>query len=456
MTYDEAMKYIKEKEALGSKPGLGIITELLNRLGNPQDGLDIIHVAGTNGKGSTVSFLAAILAAAGYKTGIYVSPSVFSYREKLQIIMPDKAGNASYNGGEAYGGLNIEYISEDDVCGTLDIVKSACGGMVNEGYAHPTVFEMETAMAFLYMKSKRVDFLVLETGMGGRLDATNVVRHPVCCVLTSVSLDHMQYLGDTLEKIAFEKAGIMKEGSFAVTAMQEPEVLSVFKKKAKELKIPLVIADPSEARNMEYHDSHTEFDYPDGSNLTHYRIRMLGEYQVQNAVTAITAARTMGKMGYVINGEAIKTGLELAVWRGRFEKISSNPDIYIDGAHNEEAARRIRQSIEIYFTNRRLIFIIGVLADKDYKAMLRILAPLADTIIALTPENNRALASDKLAACAGQYCSRVYDEKDVKHAVDRALSEAAEGDVILAFGSLSYLGSIRSAVEARKGERSNG
>lgn len=433
MTYDEAMKFIKETEKLGSVPGLESITSLLERLGNPQNELKIVHVAGTNGKGSTISFISGILAAAGYRIGIYISPVVFSYHEKLQII--------TYNGT-----LNNEYISEENVCRALEIIKSACDEMINDGLAHPTAFEIETAMAFLYMQREQVDFLILETGMGGRLDATNIVSCPICSVLTSVSLDHMQFLGNTLERVAYEKAGIMKPNSCVITSNQAAEVLDVFNNKANELGIPIIIADSSKVTDIRYFDSYTSFDYPDNNKSEKYKICMLGKYQVQNAVLAIETTRRMKTMGYAISKEAIRKGIWLSKWRGRFGQISQAPDIYIDGAHNEEAARQLRDSIEIYFTNRRLIFMIGVLADKDYKSMVRILAPMADTIITLTPDNQRALTSNKLADEVRAYCSRVFDEKDTCHALKRAYMEAGDDDVIVAFGSLTFLDGLSKGV----------
>ena len=299
MTYEEAMEFIRYTNKLGSVPGLEAITDLLERLANPQDRLRIIHVAGTNGKGSTISFLSSVLAAAGYRVGIYISPTVFSYREKLQIISRD---------------VN-EYISKEYVSKAISMIKTRCDEMVSEGKAHPTSFEIETAMAFLYMLWKKVDFLILETGMGGRLDATNVIESPVCCVFTPVSLDHMQYLGNTLEEIAYEKAGIMKQGSYVLSSNQRPEVLKVFNRRAEELGIQIMIADSSVAKNIIYSDEYTSFEYPGNDRLDvdrdvnrdvnrnvngdvnrdinldierdKYRIRLLGKYQVQNAVLAI-------------------------------------------------------------------------------------------------------------------------------------------------------------------------
>ena len=466
MTYEEAMEYIKNTNKLGSVPGLEAIRNLLERLGNPQDKLKIIHVAGTNGKGSTISFLSAILAATGYRVGIYISPTVFSYREKLQIVSLDEHINKSnYKNNidldnSLYdkdildkGVLRYEYISEEDVAKAIRIIKSVCDDIVMEqGQAHPTSFEIETAMAFLYMQWEKVDLLIVETGMGGRLDATNVINNPICSVITSVSLDHMQFLGNTLEQIAYEKAGIMKQGSCLVSTNQQPEVLKVCSRMAKELDIPMIIAKPSKAVNTRHDEEYTSFEYPSCDKTDIYKTHLLGRHQVQNAILAIETARSMARLGYIVSDRAIKRGLWIAKWHGRFEQISKAPDIYIDGAHNEEAALSLQESIEIYFTNRKLIFMIGVLADKDYPSMLRILAPMADTIITLTPDSPRALPSDKLADEARAYCSKVFDEKDIEHAINKAYIEAGTEDVIFAFGSLSFLGSLVSDLRVRKDE----
>lgn len=450
MTYEEAMSFIKEAEKLGSIPGLKTITDLLDRLGNPQDRLKVVHVAGTNGKGSTIAFLSGILAAAGYRTGIYISPSVFSYREKFQIIHGIADSSA-----ESEAILYKEFISEKDLCKALDEIKSVCEEMVRDGQAHPTSFEIETAMIFSYMDWEQVDFLILETGMGGRLDATNVISSPVCSVITHISYDHMHFLGNTLEQIANEKAGIMKRNSCAVTCNQEPEVLKVLGSRAGELGISMTIADGAKAADIRYSQECTTFSYSSDGGMERYQISQLGNYQVENAVLALETARRMDMLGYPVPGEAIKKGLMLARWKGRFEHIAKAPDIYVDGAHNMDGAVRLQESIEIYFTNRRLVFIIGILADKDYKGILHILAPLADTIITLTPDNHRALPSDKLAKEARAYCGRVFDEGDIENALERAYEEAGLEDVIIAFGSLSFLGSMANLVSLRK-EKENG
>ena len=447
MTYEEAMKFITESNRYGVVPGLSTITELLHRLGNPQEQLNIIHVGGTNGKGSTCAFLSSILCASGYKVGWYLSPAVYSYREKIQIL--DKT---------------TSYITKEGIVEAIEKIKQICDQMVLDGFNHPTTFEIETAMAFLYLLSERVDYAIIEVGMGGRLDATNVIRRPVCSVITSISMDHMQYLGDSLEQIAKEKAGIIKEACPLITCNQKPDVFSVLEKKARKLNSSLYIADTSKIKDIDYSLDKTSFSYFIKDFIRDYQIRLLGSYQVNNAILAIEVANYLRKaksyqnfngysstdFGNKINHKTIQEGLYNAQWKGRFEQISNNPDIFIDGAHNEEAALRLRETIEIYFTNRRLIFMIGVLADKDYENLLKILAPLAATIITLTSDNHRALASDILANEARKYCEQVYDGKDIRHGLRLAYKEAEPSDIIIAFGSLSFLGSLADEI-SRKG-----
>lgn len=475
MTYEEAREFIDQANQYGGVLGLEAITELLNRLGNPQEQLNIIHVAGTNGKGSTGAFLTAILNQAGYRVGRYISPTVFSYRERIQISYK---ANTDYreSGREKYNGSRLEcsyestkqviaYIPREGVCQAIELIKPTCESMVREGHPHPTTFEIETVMTFLYFLWEKVDFVVLEVGMGGRLDATNVFKKPVCSVITSISMDHMQYLGDTLEKIATEKAGIIKAGCSVVTCEQEPEVLRVLRSKAAETGSDLYLADSGRTVDITYSIEGTVFNYHsaiddgNGDNLhnrcsenygeacaSSYRIHLLGAHQVKNAILAIEVARVLKKSGYNISEETIKAGLLTARWSGRFELLSTKPYLVIDGAHNEDAAIRLREAVEIYFAKHKIFFIMGVLADKEYRSILRITAPLADTIYTLTPENPRALSSNQLAEEAGKYCDRVIDAGNIAHALKLAYAEAGEEDVIIAFGSLSFLGDlVRSA-----------
>lgn len=438
MTYEEAIDFIDQSNQYGCVPGLTTITELLSRLGNPQEQLRIIHVAGTNGKGSTSSFITSILNEAGYRIGRYVSPAVFSYRERIQIT--EKQDNLTVT----------EYITKQGVCDTIKRIIPECEAMVSNGFSHPTSFEIETAMTMLYLQEKQVDFAVIEVGMGGRLDATNVIKHPICSVITSISMDHMQYLGDTLEKIAYEKAGIIKDQISVITCNQASEVIKVIKETCDNRKAPCYISDDNAVTELKYTIDNTEFVLRDKIKSEHYILQMLGEYQVQNALLAMKTAKVIVDLGYQITEQAIKQGLFLAKWSGRFEVLARKPYFIIDGAHNEDAALTLRKSIEMYFNNRRKIFIIGVLADKDYKSILKIVAPLADVIFTMTPDNMRALDSEQLRKEALLYCSNTQDAKTIENAVNLAYKEAKEEDIMIAFGSLSFLGDLVNALGIRK------
>jgi dihydrofolate synthase/folylpolyglutamate synthase len=419
MTYEEAREFIDQSNQYGSVLGLDTITNLLDRLGNPQEQLKVIHVAGTNGKGSTTAFIAAILSASGYRVGRYISPALFSYRERIQIAS--------------------DYITEEGVCDAITVIQPICEAMVREGFAHPTSFEIETAMAMLYFHWQQVDFAVIEVGLGGRLDATNVVSNPICCVITSISMDHMQFLGDSLEKITKEKAGIIKKGAPVVTVNKSPEVLFVLKQTCNDVGTSIVVANTEEVSPTEFSPEGTTFRYLDQE----YTIPLLGLHQIENAILAIETARILRQCGYPINEKAIKIGLQEAKWRGRFEILRRKPYVIMDGAHNEDAALQLKESIQLYFANRRIIFIMGVFADKNYRRILEITAPLAQVILTITPSNTRALNSTQLANEAKQYGSAtVIDAGTIQQALTRAYEEATEEDVIIAFGSLSFLGEL--------------
>jgi dihydrofolate synthase / folylpolyglutamate synthase len=430
MTYKEAREYIDDSIQYGSKLGLDTITELLRRLGNPQNQVKVIHVAGTNGKGSTTAYIASILATQGYKVGRYISPAVFCYRERIQISTP------------AEKGYRTEYISKQGVSEKIEIIQKVCEEMVRDGWSHPTSFELETAMAFLYFDGQKVDFAVVEVGLGGRLDATNVIEQPVCCVITSISMDHMQYLGDTLSAIAWEKAGIIKPSVPIVTSNDHPEILKVLKEVAGSNQAPLVMTDTGMIRLLSLTPGETVFEYQGQE----YEIALLGRHQIVNALLAITVIRVLQRSGYDINIRAIKEGLIATSWSGRFEIIARKPYFIIDGAHNEDAARKLAESVREYFSDRRVIFIMGIFADKAYPRIMELTAPLASVIITLMSNNSRSLSSADLALEAQKYCSTVFDAKTAEQAVQLAYETAKEEDVIIAFGSLSFLGDIKRLV----------
>jgi dihydrofolate synthase / folylpolyglutamate synthase len=422
MTYREARAFIESSSQYGSKLGLDTITELLRRMGNPQDKLKLIHIAGTNGKGSTAAYISSILTKAGYCTGRYISPSVFSYREKIQI--------------------GTEYITEQGLADAINIIKPICEAMLSEGLDHPTSFEIETAMAFLYFDREQVDFAVIETGLGGRLDATNVIHKPLLCVITSISMDHMQYLGDTLEQITGEKAGIIKPGVPVITANTEPSIIRVLRQACSENNTALQeIA--GQITNIRTTTEGTRFCY----QTQEYEVGLLGKYQAGNATLAISAAESLRGIGYAISDSCIRNGLLSAKWSGRLEVIAKEPYFILDGAHNEDAAIQLHNTLTTLFPHQRKIFIMGVLADKEYKKILEITAPLADIIITVTPDNSRALSSSLLAAEAVHFTNaKVIHAESICKAVDCAYEHARKEDVILAFGSLSYLGDIRECL----------
>ena len=450
MTYKDAREFIDQSNQYGSKLGLESITELLRRLDNPQEKLKVVHVAGTNGKGSTTAFITSILASEGYRVGRYISPAVFSYRERIQISKAAevssilKCSNSEYDRGD----IVTEFITEQGICEAIKTIQPICEDMVGEGFCHPTSFEIETAMAILYLSWEKVDFAVIEVGLGGRLDATNVFSKPLCCVITSIGMDHMQYLGNTIEEIAKEKAGIIKQGTVVINGNKDDEVNRVLQTTCKKVGAEHVQADTMEVKIMRSSLEGTSFLYCNQN----YAIRMLGDYQVFNAQIAIVTAVALRKRGVSISNQAVINGLLRSSWEGRFEILAKHPYFIIDGAHNEDAAIKLKESLQLYFPKRRIIYIMGVLADKDYSSIVRITAPLAEVIITITPDNNRALASSQLAKEAKQYTkANVIDAGNVEQAVKLAYEEAGSEDVILSFGSLSYLGEMKEYVNQRQG-----
>lgn len=433
MTYEDAYKYIKKAEGSGIVPGLSTIKELLSRLGDPQDSVNVIHIAGTNGKGSIFAFLEYILRAAGYRVGRYISPTIFTYLERFQI--------------------NSRYMTEEEFAEIMEAVGGAASGMEADGLNYPTAFELETAMAFLYFKKKKVDFLLLETGMGGRLDATNVVKKPLCTVLASISMDHMKFLGNDLSGILREKMGIMRPGVPCVAYQLQEPLRPAYLEECERLAAPADMCDFSRIRITAIEKDYTEYIY-DGKC---YKIALNGLYQVYNSVVAIEVARCLNRYsGCSITDEQIKKGLAAARWKGRFEQVGSDPDIYIDGAHNVGGWQSLAQNVREYFKDKRLIYVCGVFKDKEYEKMLDIMAPYSDTLIAVTPPNEkRALPKEALAQAAEKHFQSVYTAETateaVKRAVDLSRTDFVDGEtgiqsrektVVLAFGSLSFIGEL--------------
>ncbi|PXV95972.1 dihydrofolate synthase/folylpolyglutamate synthase [Lachnotalea glycerini] len=427
--YKEAREYLNEITKYGSVLGLGNIKELLARVGNPDKELQFVHIAGTNGKGSTLAFISTILKTAGYKIGRYISPSVFSYREKIQV--------------------DEQYITKTSL-GTLTfIIKAAIDRMLMEGFDHPTVFEVETVLALLYFKQEKCDLVVLETGLGGLLDATNVVEKTLVAVLTPISKDHMEYLGDSLQEIAANKSGIIKKESIIVTANQEPDAMKEIRKKCFAYKNELILADFDQTDKIAFGLLSTCFDY---NELKKIEISLLGSYQIQNAILAIETVKALRKKGFLIEDKAIRMGLKLTKWPGRFSEICETPLIILDGAHNEAAAKRLKETIDIYLKQKRIMFVIGVLSDKEYEKIVKITAPIAVKILTVTtPNNKRALDGKELAKVVKKYNTNVYYMPTLEAAAIECMKQKNQMDAIIVFGSLSYLGEFERYVNSLKG-----
>ncbi len=419
MNYEDARKYIDSVAVFGSKLGLENIRNLMRYLGDPQDKLKFIHVAGTNGKGSTVAFINSILIQAGYRTGMYTSPYVERFSERIRV--------------------DNEEIGEEDFASLTTIVRDAVIRMEEDGCGAPTEFEIICAVAFLYFCQKKCDICILEVGLGGRLDATNVIEDPLLCIITPISYDHMDILGDSLEKIAYEKAGIIKEGSEVLIYPQIPEVEKVIGDVCRERGAELHIAKmPGQALSAGLDG----VDFSLFDNI--YHIGLLGDYQINNAAVAVCAARILEKKGIKTGEEAVREGLKKAVWPARFEILRQKPYVIIDGSHNVQGAKRLSSSLKLYFKERKIILIAGILRDKEYGKMLDILLPLAKRVYTVTVPSPRTLKADELleevkkrSDIEAQSC------EDPVRAVKLALKEAAGTDVICACGSLYYVGLIR-------------
>ena len=427
MNYREARAYIEDQQRYGGEMGLENIRALLEELGHPERKLRFLHIAGTNGKGSILSYISTALAHAGYRVGCYISPTLYSYRERFQV--------------------NGALISREDFTELTDRIRQAVEAIESRGGRKPSPFELETVLGFLYFGAQNCDCVVLECGMGGRDDATNVIPAPELCVFASISLDHMQYLGNTLGEIASVKAGILKKGAWAVTGGQKPEAEQVLARACRELAIPFTVARPQDAQVLSDTLDGQCFEYH-GYRL---QISMAGSCQKENAVIAFEALKALQKKGWALTDRQILEGMRRAVWNGRFTKIGEDPLFYVDGAHNPDAAVKLRLSAEKYFPGRRLIFINGVLKDKDYESVVAETASLAERIFTIeTPENDRALPAEELARVIAPYNPQVEACGSIGEAVERASRAAGRDGVILAFGSLSFLGELTRLVSGHR------
>lgn len=420
MNYQETLDYINSVRRNVWKLGLSRTRELLNMLGNPQDGLRFVHIGGTNGKGSTSAMIESVLRSAGYRTGLFPSPYVEEFRERIQV-----------------SGVKI---SEEDLCRITERVKTCADKMEDE----PSHFEIVTAIGMLYFKEQKCDIVVLEVGLGGEFDASNVIKAPDVAVLTNIGLDHTDYLGTTLGEIARTKAGIIKTGSEVVLYPNVSEVTDIIKEVCGEKHCELTIADFGRMKAMHADLSGQRFCWDDKE----YKLGLPGEYQLRNAAVALTVIEKMKELGWEISDEAVAAGLTDAKWPARFEVLGTNPIFILDGGHNSQCAEAVAESLDRYLPGRKLTLIIGMLRDKDYKKALDILLPYAKKCFCLNPDSERALSADELV--------RIIKSKGVPAEAfgdaDIAVAYVLHGaEPALAFGSLYMAGAIRRAYNKRIG-----
>lgn len=430
MNYEEAREYLDQVSKGGSVLGLDNMRELLKRLGNPQDSLKFVHISGTNGKGSVLAYLSTVFKEAGYRTGRYISPTLFSYREKIQV--------------------NEKFIGREDLSRLTEKVKAAAEEMQNCAAGDPTIFEIETALAFLYFVEQKCDIVILETGLGGALDATNVITTPVMEVIASISMDHMEFLGDTLGKIAYQKAGIIKPDTSVVSAMQQPEAMEVICNVCRERDCTFQAVDPEQIKDISYGYEGQSFSYKNWENI---KISLMGSYQIKNAALALEAINALRKLGYDLKDRAVYQGMKKAVWKGRFTLISKDPVILMDGAHNPAAAEELVRSLKLYYAGKKFYYIFGMFRDKDYAQVIRLTAPMAEHIITVqTPGNPRALPAAELKGAVAEVNPSVEAAESLRMAVNQVMERIDSDSVVVIFGSLSFLGEAEMAVNRYKME----
>lgn len=421
MTYENALEKIHSLLTFGSRPGLDRMLALLDRMGNPQDRLKYIHIAGTNGKGSVCAMLSAVLTAEGYKTGLFISPYITDFRERIQI--------------------NNEMISKEQLADAVEETFPLILQLRDEGIII-TEFEYVNALQFYIHAKENCDIVVLETGMGGLLDCTNVIKPPLCSVITTIGLDHTAVLGDTIEKITAQKCGILKKGSTAVTSSQTQQAMSIIKQTASELNITLALSEDIEIRVLSKTLEGSVFEYK-GREIS---LSLAGEHQLENAKTALAAIESVRRKGLLaISDKSIEKGFANAVNPARLELLSKEPIVILDGAHNPNGIEALRAAAERFLSGKKIIGIMGMLADKDIDSSIALLNGVFNKVCTVPVSNPRAISAEMLAekfkACMG---GEVTAFESAEEAFDSAYDEAKKsGAAVLVCGSLYLAGEIR-------------
>lgn len=434
MTYQEAEEYIKKSYDQVIRLGLSRMEVLLEKLGDPQEQLRFIHVAGTNGKGSVCAMTTQILQCAGLKTGLFTSPVISDYREQFRI--------------------NGEMVSEEDFSRLAETVKHACEEMSDP----PSEFEKATALAFLYFEQTRCDLVVLEVGLGGTDDATNVIETPEVAAIANIDFDHMGFLGNTLAEIAAKKAGIIKEAGTVVTAEQKQEVMAVLQERCAAKHAGLIKTAASQIRVKEKSLDGQRFDYVRKSGegvklLKDVVLSLAGDHQCENAAVALEIIHCLVEKGYHISDQAIREGMRSVRWQGRFEIVCRDPLVIIDGAHNPDGIHALSHNLRTYCPDQTFVFLAGILKDKDYHEMLKQMLPLAESFVTIAPDNPRAMSAgecaDAIRACGFE--GEIVTSANTRQAVLTALERAKEKRIgVCAFGSLYSVGALKSVLEEEK------
>lgn len=425
MNYEKSLEYITNLAKFGFNLGLDRIEKLLQLLGNPEKDLKVIHVGGTNGKGSTSAMLGSILKEAGFQVGIFTSPHLHCYRERTSI--------------------NGKNISEDNFARLITKIEPLVRQMVDAGHEHPTEFEVSTALTLLYFYEQQVDLVILEVGLGGEIDSTNVVD-PLLSVITNVTMEHMEYLGDTIAEIATVKAGIIKEQKPIITATDNSEVLGIIQGKAKENNSQLYHV--LTRCRWEVKDTTLEgIKFSLSTKNNHYgnlQLSMLGSHQLVNCATAITVIEVLQDVyNYSINLDAIHAGLKNVKWAARLEIVSHNPMVVIDGAHNVAGAKCLSEALTTVFKYEKLVLVFGMLADKEREKVVNLLAPLAKKIVVTKPNSPRSGDWQQVADEAKNYTEQVWVEEDVSRAVQLGIELAEPDDLVCICGSLYMVAKAR-------------
>jgi len=435
MNYEAAVRYLLSlgrelaapTQASAAKFDLENITILAERLGRPDRAYPSVHIAGTNGKGSTAAFLEAILRDAGFRTGLNTSPHLERINERIRV--------------------NGEDIGDEAFAEVLSRVQAITEELLAQGKlrAHPTYFECVTAMAFEYFAQQRVEFGVFEVGLGGRLDSTNILT-PVVSIIARIDFDHENFLGHSLREIAGEKAGIIKPSVPVVVAEQRPEALEVIRNRANELLSPIIqTTEAFRIENESIDDGHVRAQVTEVASGWSVELApsLPGRFQLQNALNAVAAARLLQQRGFRISDESIARGIATTVWPGRIEKIQSHPDIYLDGAHNPSAARELAHFVEDTLKGRRIYLLYGALRDKAVDEIAGLLFPLAAEVVLTAPSTSRAISASQLEEITAYYANKSTTIADAGEAVDHVLSKASPDDVIFITGSLYLVGQLR-------------